>query len=98
MGAFGRQAQRQDTIGTQNTVSDARYSYPKVTPGRIIEASPAEKQTEPSQFQKGRLQQSEMTEMTEMKQSYGKSMHAIESKPFDGEVSNFPLAGENQDY
>ena len=30
-----------------------------------------------------RQYQSNMTEMTEVKQGYGKSMHAIESKPFE---------------
>ena len=73
-----------------------RYSYPKMTPGRFIGVSPdGDEDDEGSSHVGGgaerssdmppasRQYQSNMTELTEVKQGYGKSMHAIESKPFE---------------
>lgn len=73
-----------------------RYSYPKMTPGRFIGVSPDGDEDDEGNSQAGtgpqrnsdmppafRQYQSNMTEVTEVKQGYGKSMHAIESKPFE---------------
>ena len=103
-----RTARRQDTIGTQQSnltetmtptgqrYSDARYSYPKMTPDRVIGTSPGDEEDGVGNGDVGgpedgannvppayRQQQSNMTELTDKKQGYGKSMHAIESKPFE---------------
>lgn len=47
----------------------------------------------------GYHRQSNMTEMTEMKQGYGKSIHAIESKPFEvsREVEEVTMQQEDED-